>query len=143
MSEYKYTIKTNCKFCGRLFDSFNLTKACPECSVKLESDFQRIKEHIEEFPDDTAMKVCEVLGIDMAVVTHFLKEERLILRNRDAKSMLSCEMCGKPIYTGRYCEDCAPKAARQELHTRSQAKKSANIEDPRFHTRNYKSKGKQ
>ena len=104
----QHTVKTRCRFCRREFDSFGLKKICPECEHGMEDHLVRVKKYIAEFPDATVMQICTALDIPSALIKYFLKEERLEvhLKKGESNYLLTCEKCGKPITSGRYCNAC-------------------------------------
>ncbi|MDR1664300.1 MAG: flagellar operon protein YvyF [Clostridiales bacterium] len=134
MSTVKHTLRVNCKFCGALFDSFNLKKVCPTCDKNMDEYFKQIRAFLETCPDATSAEVCEALGIPLPIITFFIKEERLIVKNKKKGTAFQCEICHKPILSGRFCFDCSITIARSEMKT------GLSHEEPerasqKFHTR--------
>jgi len=68
--------------------------------------FERVRDYINQNPDSSLEKVSEETGVDIKKILGFLKEGRLLLKKANAY-ILSCELCGEAILTGRYCEKCA------------------------------------
>jgi predicted nucleic acid-binding Zn-ribbon protein len=134
-----HTIKTNCKFCGKLFDSFKLNKVCPTCNENMENYFKQIKEYLSEHVDSTAVEICEALNIPVAVISYFLKEERLFVKNKGKQFLLRCEKCKKPISSGRYCFECSITETRSEMKEKTMAiPATEEVIAPRFHTNRVK-----
>jgi predicted amidophosphoribosyltransferase len=98
----------SCKICGRLFQSYG-SGCCPECADEMDKAFVKIKEYIYEHENATIVDVVEGTGIAEKYVLQFLKEGRLSIDN--AEDVLSCEDCGRPISSGRYCSNCRDKLA--------------------------------
>jgi Zn finger protein HypA/HybF involved in hydrogenase expression len=117
MDFHKHTVKTNCKFCGKVFDSFNLSKTCKHCEENMGAYFEKIKEYLADNPGATTSDTCVDLGLSAAIVSFFIKEERLIAKSLNGKLVLKCQSCGKPIETGQLCFNCKAKAALQGKKT--------------------------
>ena len=58
-------------------------------------------------------KVSEETEVPKQIILHLLKEGRLTIDDPDDISggILLCEVCRKPINTGRMCKDCKDKVA--------------------------------
>ena len=101
-----------CKFCRRLFESYN-QKVCPECMQKIDKDFIKVKDYLYDHKKadvDAASKDTEV---DKAVILYLLKEGRLTLAGAEGDAyVLTCEVCKKPIASGRMCQACMDKLSR-------------------------------
>ncbi|WP_422446897.1 TIGR03826 family flagellar region protein [Thermoanaerobacterium sp. DL9XJH110] len=95
----------NCPECGKLF-VYTVKNLCPDCVKKEEEDFEKVRDYLYDNPGATIEEVSEKTGVDSKKVLEFLREGRLVLKNANA-GILSCEMCGAPILTGRYCDKCA------------------------------------
>ncbi|QSZ28327.1 MerR family transcriptional regulator [Aceticella autotrophica] len=96
----------NCKRCGKLY-TYNGIDICPECYRQDEEDFLKIRNYLETHPSDTMLEVSRNTGVEIKKIMEFLKEERLILSPRYTNIILKCERCGKPISSGRYCDECS------------------------------------
>jgi predicted amidophosphoribosyltransferase len=99
-----------CKICKRPFQSFG-GRTCPDCMQKIDKDFITVRDYIYENPDSGIDKVAEETKVDRAIILHLLKEGRLILDNPEAECLLVCDLCKKPISSGRFCKDCKDKVA--------------------------------
>lgn len=94
----------NCPNCGKLF-VYVTKNLCPACAKKDEENFRNVKDYLYDNPGATIDEVSEETGVDTKKILEYLKEGRLILKQNNA-SILSCESCGKPILTGRFCKNC-------------------------------------
>jgi len=101
----------NCSRCGRIYvyDGFNI---CLDCRKADEEDFQKVKKFLEENPNANVMMVSEGTGVETKKIIQFLKEGRLELKGEN-NIILTCEKCGKPITTGRFCDKCALELERE------------------------------
>lgn len=95
----------NCKRCGRLY-TYNGIDICPECYRQDEEDFIKIRDYIEAHPYATMIEISRETQVAIKKIMEFLKEGRLILNSDNTNIVLKCERCGKPITTGRFCEEC-------------------------------------
>jgi len=94
-----------CKGCGRLFNYIAGPSLCPACRDKLEEKFQEVKKFIEENKGVSMQEVSDKCDVDMGQIKKWLREERLEITSESA-IRLSCEGCGAPITSGRFCDQC-------------------------------------
>jgi len=99
-----------CKICRKAFHSLGGT-TCPECVKKIDMDFITVRDYIYDNPHSTIDQVAEDTEVEKAVILHLLKEGRLTLETPDAEGLLTCEVCRKPITSGRMCDSCKSKVA--------------------------------
>ena len=99
-----------CKICNKPFQSIG-NNTCPECIKKIDADFITVRDYIYDHRNTRIDKVSEETGVEKAVILHLLKEGRLTLDNPDSEGMLLCELCKKPITTGRMCVECKDRIA--------------------------------
>jgi len=102
----------NCIRCGKVF-AYTYSPVCNKCLEKEEEEYKLVKEYIYENPGSTAFEVSEATGVSVEKIMKFLREERLELSSENANLLLECESCGRPIKSGRYCEDCRSKIASE------------------------------
>ncbi|MDR2898820.1 MAG: MerR family transcriptional regulator [Clostridiales bacterium] len=107
----------NCIRCGRLF-AYTTKPICEDCVLQEEKDFIRIKEHLNEHPGISIVELSKETEVPVNRITKYLKEGRLEIIS-DEGELLSCEKCGRPITSGRFCEDCLVKlnSAISDLYT--------------------------
>ena len=55
--------------------------------------------------------MAEACEVDQGQIRQWLREERLEL-SQDSPIYLTCESCGAPIRTGRFCEKCTGNMTR-------------------------------
>ena len=106
----------NCRECGRIFNYLTGAVLCPVCRDKLEEKFQEVKEYIREHGHVTIAEVAEACDVSQNQIQAWLKDERLELAEGSGIE-LECEKCGKPITSGRFCEQCKNSMANQLSHS--------------------------
>lgn len=102
----------NCKRCGRLY-TYNGIDLCPECYRQDEEDFVKIRDYIEMHPYATMIEISRETQVTVKKIMEFLKEGRLILNSDNTNIVLKCERCGKPISTGRFCDECKSNLGKE------------------------------
>jgi hypothetical protein len=99
---------SSCVRCGKVINGGSID-ICESC-VEIENDeFQKIKYYIEVNPGATVFQVTTALDISVKNIKRYLRESRLEVADRDAKSnsFLTCIKCGVSIRSGYYCMNCA------------------------------------
>lgn len=102
----------NCKRCGRLY-TYTGNDLCPECYKQDEEDFIKVRDYLDVHPLATMMEISQNTQVSVKKIMDFLKEGRLILTSNNVNIGLRCEKCGKPILTGRLCDECKTKLAKE------------------------------
>ncbi len=100
----------NCRNCGRIFNDISNQRLCPACRAEVEEKFQQVKEYIREFPLATISEVSAENDVSIQQINNWVREERLIF-SPDSMVTIDCEKCGRPIRTGRYCDQCKSEMA--------------------------------
>jgi len=95
----------NCKECGKLFVKIS-SDICPECQKKEEEDFNRVREYLKTHPNANLQEIIDATGVSEAKVSKFIRAGRLSIKP-------TCESCGKPIDSGRFCPECRLKLLRE------------------------------
>ena len=101
----------NCRKCGRLFNYIAGMGICPDCQRKSEDDFQKVKEYLLDNPSATVAVTAEACEVEVGQIRQWLREERLTFATVEG-SELTCENCGKPIISGRFCDQCKNNIAK-------------------------------
>jgi predicted amidophosphoribosyltransferase len=95
-----------CTFCGRLFQSTG-PNICPECSVKLDEDFVRVREYLYDNPGHVdVLDIVNNTGVSEKAVLRLIKDGRLSRKGSEGEADLRCAICGAPISSGRLCRRC-------------------------------------
>ncbi|HBE79157.1 MAG TPA: MerR family transcriptional regulator [Firmicutes bacterium] len=92
----------NCKRCGNIYH-YNGTGVCNNCTEQEQKDFSVVRDYLFEHPNSPAAEINMATGIELKVISRFLKEGRLKM---EGEGLLSCEKCGETIKAGRFCEKC-------------------------------------
>jgi len=102
----------NCMKCKKVFTYFN-SPFCPDCVKEEEAIFEKVRLYIKEHPNCSMSEVVEETGASMKKITRYLKEGRLeISKGMQGQGILDCELCGKPITKGKFCDSCAVKISQ-------------------------------
>ncbi|MGI6049920.1 MAG: MerR family transcriptional regulator [Acetivibrionales bacterium] len=94
-----------CARCHRYFDKVAFEEVCPICFPVEEEEFRRIKELLTVQPGATASEIMQELGVSLKSIKRYLKEDRLEIVG-DNKGFIACELCGQPLNSGRFCNEC-------------------------------------
>lgn len=100
----------NCKSCGRLFNYMGGMPLCPQCQKELEEKFHEVKAYLQENEGASVQQVSDAMDVSVKQIRQWIREERLALSTSGADG-ITCEQCGEPICTGRFCEKCKMQMA--------------------------------
>ena len=122
-----------CSLCKKPFQSLG-GKICNECLKNLDEQFIVVRDYIYEHKNTNMDVVAEETGIKKQIIMHLLKEGRLILDDASGTGggLLTCEVCKKPINTGRMCDSCQSKVAssmQKNISTGKQQETKTKSED--------------
>ena len=95
----------NCRKCGKVFNYVSGAPICPACKEALEKKFQEVKKYVQDNRGATIHDVVENCEVDPQQVRQWVREERLEFSG-DGATGITCEKCGAPITTGRFCKKC-------------------------------------
>ncbi|BDU51085.1 hypothetical protein [Haliovirga abyssi] len=93
-----------CKICGKLFMKTGRKNICPSCLNKEEELFMEVKNYLYDSPNASIKEVAEQTEIDEGLIMDWVREGRL--ERTGIIMTYPCEMCGKPIHTGKICKSC-------------------------------------
>ena len=95
----------NCERCGKVFNTTGFFKVCSVCTEIDEQDFSKIKEYLNDHPCAKIYDVAYDLDISVKKIKRYLRENRLEILEYN-NHFLFCEMCGKAVRSGQYCDEC-------------------------------------
>jgi len=101
-----------CSICKKPFQSLG-RKICNECLEKIDKDFIIVRDYIYEHKHADVDKVSEDTGVSKHTIIYLLKEGRLIVDDPSGSGggLLTCEVCRRPINSGRMCDGCKEKVS--------------------------------
>jgi len=113
--------------CKKPFQSLG-GRICGNCLERIDKDFITVRDYIYEHKKANMDTVSEETEVPKQIIMYLLKEGRLIIDDPESSGLLLCEVCKKPISTGRMCKDCQGKVATtmQQNITARKAQTSAN-----------------
>ncbi|MCX7771741.1 MAG: hypothetical protein N2376_01340 [Clostridia bacterium] len=94
-----------CARCHRLFERVAFEEVCPVCLPIEEEEFGKIKEYLMCHQGASSTEVMTETGASLKSIKRYLREDRLQIVG-DNKGFIKCDVCGKPINSGRYCDAC-------------------------------------
>ena len=97
------TYLMNCKNCGSVFITSG-GSLCSKCLEKFDSCYETVRLYLEENPRANIEMIAQYTGVSKKVILQFLRDGRLQIKAESY--MLSCQLCGKPIESGKYCTSC-------------------------------------
>lgn len=97
---------------------------CEDCKNVEYDDYGKARKYIEEHHGATAAEIEAAIGISQKAIRQMLKDCRLEVAP-DSKTFLTCEFCGIPIRSGRFCPICDRK--RLNLEEEEKRKNKNNL----------------
>lgn len=88
-----------------MFNYISGQPICQNCKDLMEAKFQEVKEYIREHKGVGINEVAEACDVEPHQITQWLRDDRLEV-TEDSAMMLTCESCGAPIRSGKYCDKC-------------------------------------
>jgi len=102
----------NCKICHRIIQENGLHEVCPSCRSQDEADFDLIRQYLYQHPYAKILEVATALNMSISRIKRYLREGRLEIVEEN-NLFLDCEACGRPIHTGKYCDDCLKQSSHE------------------------------
>ncbi len=94
-----------CARCHRIFEKVAFEEVCPTCFPIEEEEFGKIKEYLTIHPGASSNEVMSYIRVSLKSIKRYLKEDRLEIVG-DNKGFIKCEICGRPLNSGRFCDGC-------------------------------------
>lgn len=96
----------NCRGCGRLFNYIGGGYfLCPSCMDELDKKFVDVKKYIRENPKATIQQISDDNHVTINQIQRWVREDRLAFSD-DSPIGIDCEVCGRMIKSGRFCNSC-------------------------------------
>ena len=115
-----------CEECGgiMIFKGVGEYK-CEDCGQVGYDDYGKVRNYIEKHAGATSAQVSEATGVTQKAIREMLKEERLEIAP-NSNAFLTCEICGNPIRSGKYCRRCEA-AYHKEIEEKARASRNINM----------------
>lgn len=124
-----YNVPRTCKECGGVMVYKGVGEYhCEDCNSIAYDDYGKVRLYIEAHRGATAAEVEGATGVQQRTIRRLLKEGRIEV-TENSKEFLKCEVCGKPIRSGRYCSECETNIHREiEANRREELRKNKNAQ---------------
>ena len=102
---------------------------CEKCKEVAYDDYGKVRNYIELHPGTTAAEIEEKIGVKQKTIRQLLRESRIQVA-ADSKTFILCEICKKPIRSGRFCSNCEKnyhKGIEEKLRKESMLKKMQSM----------------
>ncbi|MGI5880058.1 MAG: TIGR03826 family flagellar region protein [Syntrophomonadaceae bacterium] len=118
----------NCSECGRLF-AYQGRDICTRCMEGEDEEYMIVRRYVREHPGASVFEVADETGIEEEKILQFLKDGRL--QSKGFAEVHECQMCGRRITAGKYCENCI-KRLDVQLKEVQRSSTDKNIRDKRL-----------
>lgn len=119
----------NCVKCGKIFNYVAGKPICPNCKKELEDEFKVVRDYIKKNPGASIAEVSEACEVDVKQIKQWVREERLTFSENSAIG-IDCEVCGKTIKTGRFCDECKKNVTNDLKNAYRREEPKAKEENP-------------
>jgi hypothetical protein len=100
---------------------------CPECVKAEDISFQKLKEYLDEHPENSIAMVSRETGVPMKRILKYIQDGRIELSVGMAEdNPLTCTRCGCSIRIGTMCEECLTSYNQAVQGIRADAQNSKN-----------------
>ncbi len=115
----------NCIRCGKLFSPISSSmKLCFDCDREDQEQFNKVKEYLKEHSTATVIEITKATGVERKQIYEWVKSGRLDVAHV-LDLGLTCESCGKPIKSGRFCIECAARIESDARKVLAESKPTA------------------
>ena len=102
----EYNIPYRCKKCGGVMVFKGVGEYhCEDCEAVDYDDYGKVRCYIEKHPGATAFEVESTTGVSQRTIRKLLRDKRIQVA-AGTRSFLHCELCGKEIRCGPFCDEC-------------------------------------
>lgn len=97
----------NCTRCGGIYVKNPVRDICDQCYKEEEEAFDKVSSYLKKREHRTAsmLQVVRDTGVPEELIMKFIKKGRIKLV-QFPNLAYPCEKCGKPIQTGKFCDEC-------------------------------------
>lgn len=107
-----YHVPYSCQKCGGVMIFKGVGEyQCEDCGFVDYDDYGKVRLYIETHRGATAAEIEEGTGVKQRTIRQMLRESRIEVAE-GSKVFLRCEICGKEIRSGRFCNECEVKVHR-------------------------------
>lgn len=100
-----------CEKCdGKMIYDGNGIYHCADCRTEALDDYGKIRIFLEEHGPDSAVAIAQETGVELGIVSMFLKDGRIEIPN-ESRLFIQCKRCGCALRFGRYCRECTMEMA--------------------------------
>ncbi|WP_135555080.1 flagellar protein [Paenibacillus cymbidii] len=110
----------NCPNCGSVFQK-NLRNLCTKCTRQYDDELNRCLSALRHDRRITTDKLIEKSGVGIASITQFFRDNKILLREYP-NLFYHCELCRKPIRTGKLCPPCTT-GINSDIHRMNEEEK--------------------
>lgn len=102
----EYNIPYRCKKCSGIMVFKGVGEYhCEDCGAVDFDDYGKVRSYIEKHPGATAFEVECTTGVSQRTIRKLLRDKRIQVAV-GTRSFLHCELCGKEIRCGQFCDEC-------------------------------------
>ncbi len=119
-----------CKLCGKPFN-YKVNVYCSGCLGIIDESFEKCRLYLDKKDDIDISKLSEDTGVPEKIILLLLKEGRL-----EMEDSLLCERCGRPVISGRLCNECSNSLISELSKTKNNMQRDYNrlTGNERMHT---------
>ncbi len=93
-----------CKRCRKLFQAYR-NECCPNCEMDLDAIFERARDYLYDNRHENMISLAKALDEKEADILYLVRAGRLSFDSAEGSGIM-CEQCGRPIASGRVCDEC-------------------------------------
>ncbi len=101
----------NCPVCGKLFAADPGTRMCRDCFVKEQETELEVTNYVRDHPKSKIPEIVENTHGTEKMIKRMIAEGRF--QQVGVNLTYSCEKCGAPIMSGKFCRDCMAELQRE------------------------------
>lgn len=108
-----YNMPIKCDKCGGIMVFQGCGEyRCEDCGNLMYDDYGKVRNYLDNHNGSSAVEVSEATGVSQKAIRMMLRDSRIEVA-AGTQSFLYCEICGKPIRSGKYCNECEAKMHKQ------------------------------